>query len=154
MLSLLLSHSAALKPAGIRGRRAVLGAAAFGLLRQPALASTAADLLGKGSAERCESGEGEACERLAGGNEYVRALQERSRRNKQKNADKVWDQTVMQLSYDEYFATLDRNLVLQPNGKYAVLSQQDYAKMRKAGQIKPGGIDRLLVDLEPASKSE
>lgn len=132
------------------GRRAVLSTAAVCCISPPAHASTAADLLGKGTAERCVNGEGEACDRLAGGNEYVRMLQERSRVNKQKNADKVESQTVMQLAYDDYFATLDKNMVLLPNGKYAVLSTEEYARLRKAGQIQPGGVDRLLVNLDPA----
>jgi hypothetical protein len=141
----------------VLGRRAVLSTAtavistaAVCCIVSPAHASTAADLLGKGNAERCVNGEGEACDRLAEGNEYVRMLQERSRLNKQKNADRVEALTVMQLSYDEYFATLDKNMVLQPNGKYAVLSTEEYARLRKAGQIRPGGVDRLLVDLDAA----
>jgi hypothetical protein len=176
LLLLHLHCSAAVRPVG---RRAVLSTAAVCCTAPPACASTAADLLGKGTAERCENGEGEACGRLAEGNEYVRMLQERSRVNRQKNADKVVgraarardaclpaapaaphppfrpfpqveSQTVMQLSYDEYFATLDKNMVLQPNGKYAVLSSADYARLRKAGQIQPGGVDRVLVNLDAA----
>ena len=49
------------------------------LLVPPAAASTRADLFSVGNAERCEMGTGDACERLAGGSEYVRKLQERTK---------------------------------------------------------------------------
>ena len=80
-------------------------------------------------------------------------LQERSKTNKEKNAANVWDKTVMSMGYDEYFAAVDKNMVLLPNGKYALLSTEDYTRRRKAGQIKVGAVDRLLVDLDaPAAE--
>ena len=45
----------------------------------PAAASTRADLFRVGNDERCEMGTGEACERLADGNEYIRQLQEKTK---------------------------------------------------------------------------
>jgi len=60
------------------GRRAVLGSAALACLGpQRAFASTRDGLIAKGSEERCENGEGAACDRLAGANDYVRMLQVR-----------------------------------------------------------------------------
>ena len=44
------------------------------------------NLFGEGSAERCESGEGAACDRLAGGSELILELQQQSRTNKEKRA--------------------------------------------------------------------
>ena len=44
------------------------------------------NLFGEGSAERCESGEGAACDKLAGGSELILELQKRSRDNKEKRA--------------------------------------------------------------------
>ena len=44
------------------------------------------NLFGEGSAERCESGEGAACDKLAGGSELILELQKQSRDNKEKRA--------------------------------------------------------------------
>ena len=44
------------------------------------------NLFGEGSAERCESGEGAARDRLAGGSELILELQQQSRTNKEKRA--------------------------------------------------------------------
>ena len=44
------------------------------------------NLFGEGSAERCESGEGAACDKLAGGSELILELQKKSRDNKEKRA--------------------------------------------------------------------
>jgi len=44
------------------------------------------NLFGEGSAERCESGEGAACDKLAGGSELILELQKQSRTNKEKRA--------------------------------------------------------------------
>ena len=76
-----------------------------------ARASTRESLLAQGSDERCENGEGAACERLAGDNDLIRQLQAQSKRNKAKNAEKIYDQTVMQLNYAEYFDSMDLNMI-------------------------------------------
>ena len=44
------------------------------------------NLFSEGSAERCENGEGAACDRLAGGSELILELQKQSRDNKEKRA--------------------------------------------------------------------
>ena len=64
------------------GRRAVLSSAALACLGpQRASASYRTGLIAPGSAERCENGEGAACDRLSDGNEYVRMLQVRPPRS-------------------------------------------------------------------------
>ena len=60
------------------------------------------NLFGEGSAERCESGEGAACDKLAGGSELILELQKQSRDNKEKNAKKLYEQTIRNLNYGEY----------------------------------------------------
>lgn len=107
------------------------------------VASTRDSLLGVGSASRCESGQGEACEALADGNEYVRKLQERSRLNRAKYEQELFDKTVRQLGYSEYFDAIDKNLVQLPDGKYALLTAEQYSGLRKAGKMELGSIDKL-----------
>ena len=57
------------------------------------------NLFGEGSAERCESGEGAACDKLAGGSELILELQKQSRDNKEKNAKQLYEQTIRNLNY-------------------------------------------------------
>ena len=71
------------------------------------------NLFGEGSAERCESGEGAACDKLAGGSELILELQKQSRDNKEKNAKKLYEQTIRNLNYGEYSSlTLTLTLTL------------------------------------------
>ena len=71
------------------------------------------NLFGEGSAERCESGEGAACDKLAGGSELILELQKQSRDNKEKNAKQLYEQTIRNLNYGEYSSlTLSLTLTL------------------------------------------
>ena len=109
-----------------------------------AFASTRETLLGVGDDSRCENGEGAACAALAEGNELVLRLQEKSRLNKEKNAQELYDKTVRQLGYSSFFDTLDdKNLVQLPDGKYATLDAETYARLRSQGRIDVGAIDRV-----------
>lgn len=127
-----------------QARRAVVFGAAAALTPFEALASTSATIFGEGSSERCENGEGEACERLSDGNDLIKKLQAQSRANKEKNKQALQDMTYKQLGYSDFFDTVDQNLVQLPNGTYARLSMEEYVGLRKAGRIKPGSIDRLI----------
>jgi len=141
MLTLLLTS------AGVLSRRAVvLSGIPLSTAASSASASQRSDLVGAGSSERCESGDGEACERLSEGNPYIQKLQARSRENREKNAAKVWDQTVKTMDYDSYFSTLDQNMVLLPDGAYKLLSADEYSRLRQAGKLKVGAIDRVLEE--------
>lgn len=131
------------RPASTR-RAAIFGAAAVVGNPTKAHASTRAGLSGVGSEERCENGEGEACERLADGNPLILELQQRSRDNKEKRERELFDKTVRQLGYSDFFDTLDQNLVRLPNGNYTVLGPSEYAAARKAGKIKIGSVDELI----------
>jgi hypothetical protein len=102
------------------------------------------NLFGEGSAERCESGEGAACDRLAGGSELILELQQQSRTNKEKNAEQLYEQTVRNLNYGAYFDAFDKNLVQLPNGKFAAYDIETYTQMRKDGKIKIGSFDTLI----------
>lgn len=138
----------------LHGRRAVLAGAAAALAPLAALAADedAKDvtkyknfnLFGEGSAERCENGEGAACERLSDGSEYIRKLQQQSRDNKEKNARQLYEQTIRNLNYGEYFDSLDKNLVQLPNGKFAAYDTETYVRLRKEGKIEIGAFDRLI----------
>lgn len=102
------------------------------------------NLFSEGSAERCENGEGAACDRLAGGSELILELQKQSRDNKEKNAKQLYEQTVRNLNYGEYFDAVDKNLVQLPDGKFAAYDIETYTKMRKEGRIKIGSFDTLI----------
>lgn len=143
--------------AAVHGRRTVLAsaaAAAASALAPPPAALAAEEakvtqyknfnLFGEGSAERCENGEGAACERLADGSEYIRKLQKQSRDNKEKNARQLYEQTIRNLNYGEYFDSLDKNLVQLPNGKFAAYDTETYVRLRKEGKIKIGAFDQLI----------
>ena len=93
--------------------------------------------------DRCENGEGEACDRLAEGNELVKKLQAQSKANKEKNARELMDKTYMQLGYSDFFDAYDKNLVKLANGSYVALDMETYSQLRKEGRIKPGMIDEL-----------
>ena len=67
----------------------------------------------------------------------------KSKEKRQQYIDELYDKTVMQLGYSDYFDTLDSNLVQLSNGKYTLLNVEDYTKARAAGKIKIGGIDRM-----------
>lgn len=149
------AHSLRAPPARLTRRAALLGggAAALGSVPLLALASTRADLLPPGSAERCESGEGEACERLAGDNAYVKMLQERSRAKKAARVDEIFEKNVRQVGYSDYFDSLDRNMVLMPKckenedakatscGAYKLFTNEEYQKLKKEGFIETGSVD-------------
>ena len=75
--------------------------------------------------------QGEACEKLADGNELVLQLQKQSRDNKEKNARKLYEQTVRALNYGEYLDAFDKNLVQLPNGKFAAYDMETYTRLRK-----------------------
>ena len=103
MLAAILCVAAALQPPPPLSRRVVSALAASAVLAPTStLASTKDTIFGVGSDERCENGEGAACERLAEGNELVAKLQARSRANKEKNAAALIDKTVMQLGYSDF----------------------------------------------------
>jgi len=102
------------------------------------------NMFGEGSAERCENGQGAACDNLAEGSELILRLQEQSRANKEKNAKKLYEQTIRNLNYGEYFDAVDKNLVQLPNGKFAAYDIETYTQMRKDGKIKIGSFDMLI----------
>jgi hypothetical protein len=144
-------------PASLVARRSALLLGATAYLTGSAPAARAAEgtdvanykgfnLFGEGSAERCENGQGEACNRLAEGNELILKLQEQSRVNKEKNARQLYEQTIRNLNYGEYFDALDKNLVQLPNGKFASYDIETYTKLRKDGKIKIGAFDQLIDD--------
>ena len=95
-----------------------------------------------GNNERCEAGEGEACERIAGDNELIKKLQAQSKQNRAKNERELYDKTVRNLQYSDYFDALDKNLVQLPNMSYVTLDMETYTKLRKEGRIQPGAVDR------------
>ena len=131
---------------GLLPRRAVLkypaGIMAMSVPRR-SVASTRDTLFATGTSERCENGEGEACSQLAEGNELILKLQQKSRENKETNAKELYEKTVRQLGYSDFFSAVDMNLVLLPNGTYATFTASEYYELRKAGKIKPGAVDEL-----------
>ena len=124
-------------------RRALVASSPWLLLPLCASASTRETLLGTGSDTRCENGEGEACTDLAEGNEYIRKLQERSKANKAANEKKLYDKTVRQLGYSDFFDGMDLYLVQKSDGKYATLTAEQYSAAKKAGKIEQGNVDLL-----------
>jgi len=122
----------------------LLAAAAIAAAPQHSEASTRDTLLAPGSAERCEYGEGEACERLAEGNPYILALQKKSRAGREEIKDKLFDKTVTTMGYDGYFGAIDKSMVQAPDGSYRLLDAEEYSRLRKQGKIKPGAIDKLV----------
>lgn len=70
-------------------------------------------------------------------------IRRKSKENRQKYVDEIYDKTVRQLGYSDYFDAIDQNLVQLPDGKYTLLSTEEYSKARAAGKIKIGGVDRL-----------
>lgn len=143
MLAILLLVATACALQQPLSRRSVAGALAWAAAPPRGRASTRESLLGEGSDERCENGEGAACERLAEDIPIVRQLQEKSRVNKEKNAVELFDKTVRQLGYSDFFDAIDKNLVQLPNGTYTTLSGKTYTKLRKEGRIDVGAVDRV-----------
>jgi len=48
------------------------------------------------------------------------------------------------LGYDDYLMSVGKNLVIKSDGKYASLSDAEYAAAMKAGKIKRDQTDLLL----------
>lgn len=111
------------------------------------------NLFGEGSAERCENGQGAACERLAEGSELILKLQKQSVANREKNAKQLYEQTVRNLNYGEFFDALDKNLVQLPSGKFAAYDAEEYTRLRKEGKIKIGAFDQLIDPDAPSPQS-
>lgn len=61
-----------------------------------------------------------------------------------RNAKRLYEQTIRNLNYGEYFDAVDKNLVQLPNGKFAAYDIETYTKMRKEGRIKIGSFDTLI----------
>ena len=64
----------------------------------------------------------------------------RSRRN----AKQLYEQTIRNLNYGEYFDAVNKNLVQLPNGKFAAYDIETYTQMRKDGKIRIGSFDTLI----------
>jgi len=134
------------------GRRAAMarGVMAGGTAALTPSSAWAIRVYADGSAQRCEAGQGEACAELSEGSPLIKRLQEQSLQNRAKNERELYDQTVRQLQYSEYFSTGNEALVQLPNSSYVRLDMEAYASLRKSGRIQPGAVDRLLPEgVEP-----
>ena len=67
-----------------------------------------------------------------------------SPRSSRRNAKQLYEQTIRNLNYGEYFDAFDKNLVQLPNGKYAADDPETYTQMRKDGKIRIGSFDTLI----------
>ena len=123
-------------------RRAVLGSSfAAALAAAPmraARASKKGDMIGD-NGSGCTMGDGEGCAALAEGNDYILALQAKSRANRQKNEEALYEKTIANLGYDDFFTTVGKVMVKNGDGTYSALTQEEYSVLRKAGRIDVGG---------------
>ena len=67
-----------------------------------------------------------------------------SPRSSRRNAKQLYEQTIRNLNYGEYFDAFDKNLVQLPNGKFAAYDLETYTQMRKDGKIRIGSFDTLI----------
>ena len=125
--------------------RGLFGGAAATATFAPS-AARAIKVYADGNDERCEAGEGAACDRIAGDNELIKRLQAQSKQNRAKNERELYDKTVRNLQYSDYFDAMDKNLVQLPNASYVTFDMATYTKLRKEGRIQPGAVDRLLPE--------
>jgi len=85
----------------------------------------------------CYRGEGEACDDLAGDNEFIRSLQRKSAENREMNDREALNAYNMK-NFPEFFASLNppKYLVKQPDGTFGVYTDDELSELKKSGRIK------------------
>ena len=146
----LLAVTVALLPGSVPpptvSRRAVLSGALAALPATAAHASKRADSPndnGTGCSAGADDENVDRCNELAEGNEYILALQEKSRKNRKKNIDETYELNIRKLGYDEYLEGFDKALIQLPDQSYTTVDMETYAQMRKDGKIKVGAVDTI-----------
>jgi hypothetical protein len=103
----------------------------FGALIAASCASPADAVL---SSKYCAGGVGEGCEDRAEGNEFIRALQEKSATNREANSREALNAFYMK-NYPDFFASTGKKLVKKPDGTFAVLSEAEFAQLKQENKI-------------------
>ncbi|EJK46927.1 hypothetical protein THAOC_34382 [Thalassiosira oceanica] len=83
---------------------------------------------------RTANGEGSDCERLAGGNEYIKSLQRRSIENKEANERESLNAYYMK-NYPDVFAVDGKKMVKKTDGSFALYDTNDLARLTHEGRI-------------------
>jgi hypothetical protein len=108
---------------------AMVSAASLGLLvGQPQEASAII------SSKYCAYGEGDGCDDLAEGNEYIKQLQARSAANKESIQREAKNAFYMK-NYPDWFATVGKTMVKRPDGSFVVLDDAELAELKAQNRI-------------------
>lgn len=86
-----------------------------------------------GSAQ-CAQGVGEGCEDRAEGNEFIKALQEKSAANREANTREALN-SFYQRNYPDVFASTGKTMVKKPDGTFDVFSDAEMAQLRKENKL-------------------
>lgn len=84
----------------------------------------------------CYRGEGEACDELAEGNEFIQSLQKKSAENREMNDREALNAYNMK-NFPDFFASLNppKYLVKQPDGTFGVYTDAELADLKRMGKI-------------------
>lgn len=86
------------------------------------------------SSKYCAFGEGDGCDDLAGGNEYIKQLQARSSVNKESIQREARNAYYMK-NYPDFFATVGKTMVKKPDGSFLVVDDAKLAELKAQNKI-------------------
>mmetsp|Transcript_1913 Transcript_1913/g.4163 ORF Transcript_1913/g.4163 Transcript_1913/m.4163 type:complete len:183 (+) Transcript_1913:123-671(+) len=84
---------------------------------------------------KCANGEGEGCDSLAGGNEFIRSLQKKSSENREANQREALNAYYMK-NYPDVFNVYDKKMVKKSDGSFALFTAAEVEDLRLAGKLK------------------
>ena len=105
-----------------------MGAAAGALIGAPNEAQAVI------SSKYCASGQGEGCEDLAEGNEFIKKLQEKSAVNADMYAREARNAYYMK-NYPDFFETVGKKMVKKSDGSFFLVDDQELQKLLEDNKI-------------------
>ncbi len=103
------------------------------------------------SSGTCAYGEGDGCDELSGGNDYIKELQRKSAENKAAT-QKEYLSAYQMKNYPDFFASLTppKYLVKMPDDSFKLYEDDELTALKKAGKIKlekPTAMKGQVVDV-------
>lgn len=86
------------------------------------------------SSKFCAYGEGDGCDDLADGNEYIKQLQARSAANRESTEKEARNAFYMK-NYPDWFAAVGKTMVKKPDGSFVVLDDAELAELKAQNRI-------------------
>jgi hypothetical protein len=116
------------------GRRKVLQQAFCGVSAATLLDFNPRESQAVISSKPCAMGVGEGCDDLAGGNEFIRSLQEKSASNKDAIQQEARNAYYMK-NYPDWFQSVGKTMVKKADGSFMVVSDEELAYLKRANKL-------------------